>query len=46
MEEVLNIKKLLAEDRPETWDTLPDIELYMDQVVSYLPRQSVGGKLP
>ena len=46
MEEVLRIKQLLEEDRPEKWDTLPDIELYMDQVVSYLTRQSVGGKLP
>ena len=46
MEEVLNIKALLEQDRPEAWDTLPDIELYMDQVVSYLPRQSVGGKVP
>lgn len=46
MDEILKIKKLLAEDRPEGWETLPDIELYMDQVVSYLPRQSVGGKVP
>ena len=46
MEEILKIKKLLEHDRPENWDTLPDIELYMDQVVSYLPRQSVGGKVP
>ena len=46
MEEVLKIKALLEQDRPEGWDSLPDIELYMDQVVSYLPRQSVGGKVP
>ena len=46
MEEILNIKKLLEEDRPERWDALPDIDLYMDQVVSYLPRQSTGGKPP
>ena len=46
MEEILEIKRLLTEDRPEPWEALPDIELYMDQVVSYLPRQSVGGKLP
>lgn len=46
MDEILKIKKMLAEDRPEGWETLPDIELYMDQVVSYLPRQSVGGKVP
>lgn len=46
MEEILKMKQLLQQDRPENWETLPDIELYMDQVVSYLPRQSVGGKLP
>lgn len=46
MEEIIRIKELLEQDRPEAWDTLPDIELYMDQVVSYLPRQSVGGKVP
>jgi len=46
MEDIIRIKEMLEQDRPETWDTLPDIELYMDQVVSYLPRQSVGGKIP
>lgn len=46
MKEILKMKQLLQQDRPENWDTLPDIELYMDQVVSYLPRQSVGGKVP
>lgn len=46
MEEIEKIKALLAQDRPENWEALPDIDLYMDQVVSYLPRQSVGGKVP
>lgn len=46
MEEILEIKQLLEEDRPVGWDSLPDIDLYMDQVVSYLPRQTVGGKAP
>ena len=46
MEEIKRIKALLAEDRPGDWEALPDIDLYMDQVVSYLPRQSVGGKAP
>lgn len=46
MEEIEKIKALLAQDRPESWEALPDIDLYMDQVVSYLPRQSVGGKVP
>ena len=46
MDEIKRIKALLAEDRPVEWEALPDIDLYMDQVVSYLPRQSVGGKAP
>lgn len=46
MEEILKIKQLLEEDRPVSWDGLPDIDLYMDQVVSYLPRQTIGGKAP
>jgi hypothetical protein len=31
----------LSEQRPVAWDQLPDISLYMDQVVSYLPRQLI-----
>lgn len=46
MEEIKNIQALLAQDRPESWESLPDIDLYMDQVVSYLSRQSAGGKPP
>ena len=46
MEEILKMKQLMEEDRPVAWDNLPDIDLYMDQVVSYLSRQTVGGKAP
>lgn len=46
MEEIRKIKQLLEEDRPVSWEGLPDIDLYMDQVVSYLPRQTIGGKAP
>lgn len=46
MEEILKMKQLMEEDRPIVWDNLPDIDLYMDQVVSYLSRQTVGGKAP
>ena len=46
MEEILSMKKLMEEDRPVSWDNLPDIDLYMDQVVGYLSRQAVGGKAP
>lgn len=46
MDEIRKIKQLLEEDRPVSWEGLPDIDLYMDQVVSYLPRQTIGGKAP
>ena len=42
MEELAMLKKKLAETRPDPWEKLPDIPLYMDQVVSYLARQSVS----
>ena len=35
MEELAELKRRLAEERPAGWDGLPDIPLYMDQVVSY-----------
>ena len=46
MEEIKKIKEQMAQDRPVGWESLPDIDLYMDQVVSYLPRQTAGGKEP
>lgn len=46
MDEIKKIKQLMETDRPVAWDALPDIDLYMDQVISYLPRQSVGGDAP
>ena len=30
------------QDRPRPWADLPDLQLYMDQVLSYLPRQHIG----
>lgn len=42
MNELLEIKERLETERPIGWDGLPDIDLYMDQVVSYLPRQYIG----
>ena len=41
MEELLELKEKLASNRPDGWEKLPDIPLYMDQVVSYLTRQMV-----
>lgn len=36
------IKKILEEKRPNKWEDIPDIDLYMDQVLSYMQRQHVG----
>ncbi len=41
MEELVELKEKLTSQRPDAWDKLPDIPLYMDQVVSYLTRQMV-----
>ncbi len=42
MEELAELKLQLTEQRPNGWDKLPDIPLYMDQVVGYLARQMVS----
>ncbi|MCL1791059.1 MAG: DUF1836 domain-containing protein [Peptococcaceae bacterium] len=39
MKSLEDIKKSLSEERPATWDDLPDIDLYMDQVLGYMHRQ-------
>lgn len=39
------IRKILVDKRPEKWENIPDIELYMDQVLSYMNRQHVGLEL-
>ncbi len=38
-------KDKLNHTRPEQWDLIPDIELYMDQVISYMTRQHIGLEL-
>ena len=35
-------KEKFLEKRPEKWEKFPDIQLYMDQVISYLQRQHIG----
>lgn len=35
------LRRRLSAERPVQWDNLPDISLYMDQVISYLPRQLI-----
>lgn len=42
MEELAELKRLLMDARPADWDSLPDIPLYMDQVVGYLSRQTAA----
>ncbi len=36
------LKQAFSETRPSSWENLPDIELYMDQVLGYMPRQHLG----
>lgn len=42
MEELAELKRRLAQERPAGWAELPDIPLYMDQVVAYLSRQTIS----
>ncbi len=41
MEELLDLKQRMEQERPAEWKMLPDISLYMDQLVAYLPRQLI-----
>ena len=41
MEELKDLKDRLSQERPAQWRDLPDIGLYMDQVISYMPRQLI-----
>lgn len=41
MEEIRELKERLTDHRPAAWDALPDIALYMDQLIAYLPRQLI-----
>lgn len=40
-----DIKKLFQEERPENWKDIPDIDLYMDQIINYMERQHIGLKV-
>ncbi|MBQ3135803.1 MAG: DUF1836 domain-containing protein [Oscillospiraceae bacterium] len=42
MEELKQLKQLLEQERPVSWDELPDLALYMDQIISYMPRQLIN----
>ena len=41
MEELLDLKARLEQERPTPWEELPDLALYMDQIISYMPRQLI-----
>lgn len=42
MEELKQLRQLLEQERPVSWDELPDLALYMDQIISYMPRQLIN----
>ena len=39
MKELAELIEKLSVERPADWDSLPDIELYRDQVLGYMKRQ-------
>lgn len=41
MSDLTDLQARLREQRPVTWDQLPDFSLYMDQVLSYMDRQVI-----
>ena len=41
MDELLDLKQRMECERPTPWNELPDLALYMDQIISYMPRQLI-----
>ena len=41
MEELEELKSRMGSQRPVEWEAFPDIGLYMDQIISYMPRQLI-----
>lgn len=41
MDELLDLKNRMEQERPAAWEQLPDIALYMDQIISFMPRQLI-----
>ena len=41
MKELMDLKERMEHERPAQWHELPDIALYMDQIISYMPRQLI-----
>ena len=42
MEQLEALRRTFLEQRPASWENLPDLDLYMDQVLTYMPRQQVA----
>lgn len=41
MKELEELRQRMRQERPATWEQLPDLALYMDQLISYMPRQLI-----
>lgn len=41
MDEIRELKERISRERPVEWDSFPDIGMYMDQIISYMPRQLI-----
>ena len=41
MEELRELQERMETQRPAEWEALPDLSLYMDQVIGYMPRQLI-----
>ena len=41
VEELLDLKDRMERERPTPWEELPDLALYMDQIISYMSRQLI-----
>lgn len=41
MEELVDLRRRMEEERPTPWEDLPDLAPYMDQLISYMPRQLI-----
>lgn len=41
MNELMDLKERMEHEHPAQWHELPDIALYMDQIIAYMPRQLI-----
>ncbi len=41
MKELEELRERMGTQRPANWEQLPDLALYMDQLISYMPRQLI-----